>query len=416
MNASTCDGMLADERDATRFGTVRQGRRGTAPRPGACSRPARFNAALIAGASPISSEFGMLTISGSTSSARNWTSFENLLALEARRARAASTRSCAPSCARLDADAPPGRQPQQRRGSRASGSSNRGVRRNEREVLLEKDIDAAEEHAMVADVPPRRSGSACRSGSARTSWPASISGGRQRVVAQAAAAVHVAGAGGDVGDLHAPSSLAEAVEHAVLRSDDEAPPAAAGEADSGAPAVNSQTLPARGQIQLVEHAVVGPDEHAVACHQRRGFDTGARRETSRPTSPVGRFIACTSLSRPPTTIRSGGYRGRRVERKVARRMPIGPADGRRFARSMPSTSLPNVPTYARSPPNRRRRARVGAEGHRVELLSGGRVDGAKRLVAAGDVDHPVVDGGRAVHRAFGLGLPDQRAGRGRREQ
>lgn len=116
----------------------------------------------------------------------------------------------------------------------------KGPRRlpEERNVLLEKHVDAAQEHAAVADVAFVGAGG--RVGRDQQDVVPSLDERRcERIVAQATAAVHVAGAGRDVRDSHAPPRLPKQYNTPSCEPITSAPCAAAGDAGSGAPAVNS---------------------------------------------------------------------------------------------------------------------------------------------------------------------------------
>ena len=200
MNRSTSRDLRRGSAPSPRSATARRAARGTGPRPAACRRSARRAPARIGAARPISSEYGRLTTSGGGSSfsqssslsiSLRWRpcspcSIETVMLAEERAGRPGSR---AATRSRMNARRVP--QPVEQR----------GVCRNSGDVLLQVDADAAEEHAAAADV--RLVGQRRRvDGQQRDVVAARHQLGGQRVVAQAAAAVHRRRAGGEREDAH----------------------------------------------------------------------------------------------------------------------------------------------------------------------------------------------------------------------
>lgn len=86
-------------------------------------------------------------------------------------------------------------------------------------MLLKIHIDAPQKHPVEADVV-LIGASRGVGGNQQNLVPGVHQGCCERVVAQAAAAVHVARARGDVGYPHNPALIAEAVKYAILGPDD----------------------------------------------------------------------------------------------------------------------------------------------------------------------------------------------------
>ena len=191
---------LADHLHRLLRGGARRAGRGRDRHPVACSTTGAFSSRFSGSASPSSSEYGRLMTS-KRSSVRSHSSslsislaWKPALALEHRDGHLAEA-------FRVDLDLAPGRELQ--RPGRVPELVEKARRMpEERRVLLEKHADPAEEHLLAADV--RLVGLGRRVDRRQhdvVAAPEQL--GRERVVAQAAAAVHAAGAARERQDAHA---------------------------------------------------------------------------------------------------------------------------------------------------------------------------------------------------------------------
>ena len=180
-----------------RYGSIRPSRNRSSP----CSvqQIGRFSARLSGAARPISSEFGRLMTSGTGSSASHSSSLSNSLRSTPRSPSSIEIVRSPSSFGSVEIDRLANAL--MIHGESHSRSRNRGRLAEERDVLLQVDADAAEQHLLAADVGLVGIGRRVER-QQRHVVAAAQQLDRQRVVARAGAAVHPRGAGGDRQDIH----------------------------------------------------------------------------------------------------------------------------------------------------------------------------------------------------------------------
>ena len=150
MKRSTVRHSVADQLERLGAMRLRQGRRETDPRPAACSRPAASARGAAAAPGSMSSEFGRWMTSGGGSLASHSSSFSN--SFRCKPSSPFSIEIVSSPSNRGSVEIDPDDAALMSHGASSSRSRMRGVRRKKPRALLQVDADAAEEHALFADV------------------------------------------------------------------------------------------------------------------------------------------------------------------------------------------------------------------------------------------------------------------------